>query len=94
MLSLLAESAALGPDSTLTIGLAIVGGTGLLALGSWSAILRHTQDNHGAKIEKLEGRLIPLEADKTKREAIADYKLNRHRPSRDAPRPRPDESSA
>lgn len=102
MLSLLAESAAIGAESSVSIALAIAGGGGLLALGSWSAILRHRQDDHGRKflkIEdrfvKLEGRLQPLEDAEKKREAVREYKeMRANRMRGDAPRVRPDESSA
>jgi hypothetical protein len=97
MLTLLAESAAIGPQSTLTIGLAIIGGSGLIGLGSWSALLRHTQDKNTRTIADLKKRLKVLEEEKTAREAVEDYKRDRlkrrSRTSDDTMRPRPDESS-
>jgi len=113
MLSLLAESAAINAESTITLAMAILGGGGLIGLGSWSAILRHRQDDHGRQFVKLEekrvawerqladrfkeleDRLLPLEDAEKARAAVRVYKEQRAKRMRsDAPRVRPDESSA
>lgn len=97
MFLLLAESAAIGSDSTITLALAIVGGSGLLALGSWSAILRHRQDDHGRRLNRVEDKVKELEDEKIGRDAVRDYRA-RHpskrtrRADSDAPRRRPEDS--
>lgn len=100
-MALLAEAAVIGPDSTLTIGIAIAGGAGLLGLGSWSAILRHTQDDLKRSVERLKEQVAELQAERAAREAIETFKekqaqrkeRRRTRPDSDAPRKRPADSS-
>jgi len=90
--ALIAETATLSGGSTIELALAILGGTGLLALGSWSAILRHRQDDHGLKLAALALVVEVLESDRVAREAISRYKKALRRDA-DAPRSRPPESS-
>lgn len=77
-------------SSGLELGLVVLMATGLLALGGWSAILRHRQDDHGHKIRRIERRVLTLEDDKTARDAVKAYKRG---VAPDAPRSRPADST-
>jgi hypothetical protein len=57
-------------SSTIELGLALTMAAGLLALGGWTAILRHRQDQHGRRISAHGERLAILEHDKTARDAV------------------------
>ncbi|GAG07371.1 unnamed protein product [marine sediment metagenome] len=78
-------------SSSIELGLVVLMATGLLALGGWSAILRHRQDDHGHKIRRIERRTVVLEDDKTARDAVKAYKRG---VAPDAPRTRPADSSS
>jgi hypothetical protein len=91
MAPLLAQTAQTITSSTgLELGLVASVGVALLALGGWSAILRHRQDDNGRVIRRLVKRVESLEDDRTAREAVKAYKAGREP---DAPRQRPGDSS-
>lgn len=73
----------------LELGLVVTMGVALVALGGWSAILRHRQDDHGRTIRRLVKRAEVLEADKTARDAIKAYRAGRE-PDHARPRARED----
>lgn len=82
---------AITSSTGLELGLAVSIGVALVALGGWSAILRHRQDDHGRTLRRLTKRVAGLEADKTARDAVQAYRAGRE-PDRPRPRPR-DETS-
>lgn len=70
----------------LELGLVLAMAAGLLALGGWSAILRHRQDEHGRTLRRNSRRLEELERDRTARDAVKAYKAGR-KPEPSRPRP-------
>lgn len=74
----------------LELGLVLAMAAGLLALGGWSAILRHRQDDHGRTMRRNSRRLDELERDKTARDAVKAYRQGR---APEPSRPRPADST-
>lgn len=89
MATLLAQT--ISSSTGLELGLATTMAVALLALGGWSAIIRHRQDDHGRSIKRLEKRVGELDDDKTRRDAVKAYRAGREP---DAARPRPADSSS